>query len=219
VRAASARPRRLVPTLLSLCLHRRWAHRQMHRQCSIRCSTSGAVRPSTHATANTGGGPKEPCRSSPRPQQRHASSRSMALASPSQHPLATLCRLGYAAAPRAALLAGGLTAHSNPPCRVSRPSPRQAERRGTPALSAHGGHLSPCVTCDRMAAIHTLAKEAGKGLLRRRQPTESLTEACLVEGLLHPSHTAPLRKLAFGSGCHDQVRMRMYLRPRNMPTA
>jgi len=115
----------------------------------------------------------------------------MALASPSQHPLATLCRLGYAAAPRAALLAGGLTAHSNPPCRVSRPSPRQAERRGTPALSAHGGHLSPCVTCDRMAAIHTLAKEAGKGLLRRRQPTESLTEACLVEGLLHPSHAAP----------------------------
>ena len=66
------------------------------------------------------------------------------LASPSQHPPATLCRLGNAAAPRAALLAGALTAHSNPLCRVSRPSPRQVFRFGGGRLAGSEVGGRPC---------------------------------------------------------------------------
>jgi len=66
------------------------------------------------------------------------------LASPSHHPPATLCRLGYAAAPRAALLAGALTAHSNPLCRVSRPSPRQVFRFGGGRLAGSEVGGRPC---------------------------------------------------------------------------
>ena len=65
------------------------------------------------------------------------------LASPSQHRPATLCRLGSAAALRAALLAGALLARSNPPYRVSRPSSRQVFGFGGGRLAGSevGGRL------------------------------------------------------------------------------
>ena len=96
------------------------------------------------ARSHTGGGPERtlqivsPPATAPRLLSLHG------LASPSQHPPATLCRLGYAAAPRAALLAGALAAHPSPPCRVSRPFPRQVFGVGGGRLAGSEVGGRPC---------------------------------------------------------------------------
>ena len=123
-------------------------------ECTANSATLLTMRAahSIVARSHTGGGPERTLQIFSPPATASRLLSVHGLASPSHHPPATLCRLGYAAAPRAALLAGALTAHSNPLCRVSRPSPRQVFRFGAVCsldgrLAARGAQLYSDVFC------------------------------------------------------------------------
>ena len=145
------------------------------------------------ARSNAGGGPERtlqivsPPATAPRLLSLHGQ------ASPSQHPPATLCRLGSAAAPRAALLAGGLTAHSNPLCRVSRPSPRQV-------FGFDGGRLVGTEVEQAANATPTTADATeNRSLTAGASPMDGIRPMELDDGPIPTGSGASLRGLQLAS--------------------